>query len=349
MTSVSFRPTEIEEPVSPHQQPLSPHSGPLSPASLQGSDRPSLGKKKTSFVTASARAKTRPALPKRRSAQGSNVALAKGERSPRLQSKKTPPISPVPKPAQDKYGVLPPGRGPPPGLPSLPRKLEIDRALWQSQCAYPDTEETSNFALPSASSWQDIGSVGSSDIGTGTAGTSLGPSPSLVESDFRKKFVENRSQTNLSGLGRLGKRGSMVRFKDDIPDRLKQETEDGETAEAKDEQALASPSEELDEGAVLPRTKSQLSMLIAHARRKSSSQELPGPSPLQQDHDSNYSKAENDNPNNYEEDGLLMMGRNDGVTRAGGLSSVARGKRVMGEQTEPEKFAYQSPPTPPLF
>ena len=340
---------ENEEPVSPHQQSRSPGSGPLSPASLQGSDKPSLDKKKTSFVTASARAKTRPTLPKRRSAQGSNVALAKGERSPRLQPKRTPPIGPVPKPAQERIGELPPGRRPPPGLPSLPRKLETNRALWESQCAYPDTEETSGFALPSASSWQDVGSVGSSDIGTGTSGTSLGPPASLVETDFRKKFAENKSQTNLSGLGRLGKSGSMVRFKDDVPERLEQDDEGIDKMEEKSEHALVSPSEELDEEAVLPRTKSQLSMLIAHARRKSSSHELPGPSSLQQGQNDCCSKAEKNQVEDEKEDGLLMMGRKDGVTKAGGLSSVARGKRMMGEQIEPEKFAYQSPPTPPLF
>jgi len=48
------------------------------------------------------------------------------------------------------------------------------------------------------------------------------------------------------------------------------------------------------------------------------------------------------------EDELVMMGRRDGVTKAGGLSSTAKGKRRMSPK-EGEEFRYHSPPTPPLY
>ena len=55
-----------------------------------------------------------------------------------------------------------------------------------------------------------------------------------------------------------------------------------------------------------------------------------------------------DDDDDDEDDDLLIMGRKDGVTRAGAINGKARGKQKMSLK-DSDKFRYQSPPTPPLY
>jgi hypothetical protein len=91
-------------------------------------------------------------------------------------------------------------------------------------------------------------------------------------------------------------------------------------------------------------------MMIDHERRKSGTHELR-PSPLQQEVRKGCGDDTPSKPKDDEDDGdddLLTMGRKDGVTRAGAISSKARGKQKMTSKGG-DKFRYQSPPTPPLY
>ena len=207
------------------------------------------------------------------------------------------------------------------------------------------------------------------------APTSQQPSSWLVDADFRSRFVEKTrgvSSTNLSGLG---KSKSTVRFVDQPPGRratsgaadlrvaapAPNATRDAEATEAQtrprrdshaiadedddDDAAEEAKEKEKEEGIVpLPRTKSQLSMMIDQERRKSGTHELR-PSPLQQEV---CKGVGGDDTGNEEDDDLLMMGRKDGVTKAGTIKSKARGKQRSSPNNS-DGFRYQSPPTPPLY
>jgi hypothetical protein len=184
--------------------------------------------------------------------------------------------------------------------------------------------------------------------------------------------VENLSRgassTNLSGLG---KSKSTVRFADQLPGRratsgaidrqttapASNTTPDAAMANAqartrRGSGAIADDDEDDDDDILpLPRTKSQLSLMIDQERRKSGTHELR-PSPLQQEvhkegGDKTASKPK-DNDDDDEDDDLLIMGRKDGVTRAGAIDGKARGKQKMSLK-DSDKFRYQSPPTPPLY
>ena len=218
-----------------------------------------------------------------------------------------------------------------------------------------------------------------------TAATPQQPATWLVDTNFRGKFVENQkrtaSHTNLSSLGRSK---STVRFLDELPERPKKENEPaGATLNAalrqsgvpstgkpnisaqEEEEANSSQDDdgydanESDDNVPLPRTKSQLSVMIAHERRKSESYEL-GNSSMQLDQrppkagpesckkDEREGEEGEEEEEEEEEDELVMMGRRDGVTKAGGVSSVAKGKQRMSPRGG-EDLRYQSPPTPPLY
>jgi hypothetical protein len=133
-----------------------------------------------------------------------------------------------------------------------------------------------------------------------------------------------------------------------------------QTRPRRDSGAIADDDDDDEEDIVpLPRTKSQLSMMIDQERRKSGTHELR-PSPLQHevrkgDGDKTVSKPKDNDDDDDEDDDdddgdddLLMMGRKDGVTRAGAISNKARGKQKMSSERR-DKFRYQSPPTPPLY
>jgi len=184
--------------------------------------------------------------------------------------------------------------------------------------------------------------------------------------------VENQSRgassTNLLGLG---KSKSTVRFADQLPGRratssavdrqttapAPNTTSDAAMTNApartrRGSGAIADDDEDDDDDILpLPRTKSQLSLMIDQERRKSGTHELR-PSPLQQEvHKEDCGKTASKPKDNDDYDGdddLLTMGRKDGVTRAGAINGKARGKPKMSPK-DSDKFRYQSPPTPPLY
>jgi hypothetical protein len=204
-----------------------------------------------------------------------------------------------------------------------------------------------------------------------TAATSQQPSSWLVDTNFRSRFVENQNRgASSTNLLSLGKSKSTVRFADQLPGRRATSGAfDTQTtapapnaardaaitnAQARPRRgsgAIADDDEDDEEDIVpLPRTKSQLSMMIDHERRKSGTHELR-PSPLQQEVRKGCGDDTPSKPKDDEDDGdddLLTMGRKDGVTRAGAISSKARGKQKMTSKGG-DKFRYQSPPTPPLY
>lgn len=89
---------------------------------------------------------------------------------------------------------------------------------------------------------------------------------------------------------------------------------------------------------ILPRTKSQLSLLIQHKRDQTGSQDL-GPASFPEEGVKPQIKEKS------KEEELLSMGRRDGVTKAGGVQTP-RQQRVAGRD-EPEDLSSSSPE--PLF
>jgi hypothetical protein len=318
----------------------------------------SAGNKKASFVAnTSGRAKARPSVPRKKSSQGT-VPQAK-QKEP-LRSPIKSPIKP-PSPLQGSSGNEPfpetlaanPMRrgkmGPPPGL-SLPASGASGPA----------------FLLPSASSWQSVESTSPSRAGLESL---IQNSMPLVDPDFRKQFVEARSasQINLAGAGmKMRKTGSVVRFAEDLPDIGRGKAKEsvlgpgrrGSGAEARrsslseNTPAIDDTDEEdsEDEGlSMLPRTRSQLSLAIRQRRRNSGSQHL-GRGP---EHGSSQSKGKGkggamDKAKEKEkedtEDELLKMGRQDGVTKAGGPRS-----RHPLRASPPQHQRDRSPTPPPIF
>ena len=180
--------------------------------------------------------------------------------------------------------------------------------------------------------------------------------------------IRGTSSTNLAALG---KSRSTVRFADQLPGRRATSgvSDTQATAAApnaareaatttvqarprRGSGAIADDDDDDEEDIVpLPRTKSQLSMMIEHERRRSGTHELR-PSPLQQEvrkgPGKNTAPKRDDNDEDDEDDDLLTMGRKDGVTKAGAISTKARGKQKMSTKGS-DNFRYQSPPTPPLY
>lgn len=245
-----------------------------------------------------------------------------------------------------------------------PSPCYINTKLMCFVIAVPATG-SSTFELPSASSWQSVEENDPERPTIVTLSSSTEPSDIVFNRDFRGKFVEEQrkkvtSTSNLAALGRMKKTGSVVRFADEIempeefgkakgreqprmmeneperPSRLRRSSgvfddDDHDHEEQDDEE-----EDEEDSGLELPRTKSQLSLLIHETRKQSGSQNL-GPSVL-----SPASKG--DQPLGKEEEKLLSMGRKDGVTKAGGVQLPERQRLRSNSGNK-----YRSPSPPPLF
>lgn len=143
--------------------------------------------------------------------------------------------------------------------------------------------------------------------------------------------------------------GSATTNKGKEPRRTNFSTSPEEDANSDDDRDDAEEAIEEGEPTPLPRTKSQLSLMIDHERKRSRSYEI-GQSPLNpnQPPKPGAKSCEKGTGAQGGEDDLLTMGRRDGVTKAGGLSINARGKQRT-QMGLPEELGYQSPPTPPLY
>lgn len=186
------------------------------------------------------------------------------------------------------------------------------------------------------------------------------------------------SFTNLAGLERVRKSVSTVRFADESPEDIgkgkekevlpplddertdrshmkstskgagqRQQEYRKRRGDSDDDRDSDSDSDEDDEDdeddddnlqMKLPRTKSQLSLLIQHKREQTGSQDLGPPSSPE---DAAKPRAKEKS----KEEELLSMGRRDGVTKAGGVQ-ITRQQRVVARD-EPEDLSSSSPE--PLF
>lgn len=180
----------------------------------------------------------------------------------------------------------------------------------------------------------------------------------LVERDFRGKFVEAQKKlnsfTNLPVLMRMPKNKSVVRFADEDP--LEEEkgknkailSEAPEVHKGPSSLRLSMPASpsvsddeySSDDAVELPRSKSQLSLLIRHKRAQTGSQDLgPGIDLVEAS-----VKPKGKDKGKATEEELLIMARRDGVTKAGGVQLPAS-HRISGE--DPGYFSPSSPE--PLF
>jgi hypothetical protein len=197
-----------------------------------------------------------------------------------------------------------------------------------------------------------------------TAPAQSNVSRDLVEPDFRGKFVETQkklaSSTNLAGLGRMRRPGSIVRFADELSedDGSKGKEREVVASSLRDENigpsrlrtsmasaaiCDASDSDTSSDGHMeLPRTKSQLSLLINNKRSETGSSDI---GPESQPKAANGKDKDAREKTRSKEEELLSMGRRDGVTKAGGIQ-VPKQQRV----SELEGPGYESPSSPePLF
>jgi len=218
------------------------------------------------------------------------------------------------------------------------------------------------FGLLPASSWQSVESESGPPQATTIQTSALQPSSVLVEPDFRGKFIENQkriaSSTNLAAAGRLGKSGSMVRFADDKPERDKErqallvgegdcrksQSEQpariiGPRGTSTDSQVFEDDNNDKDnERKELPRTKSQLSLLIESQRKQNGRPAARQQEPKAKERAASLESRE-------DEDELIMMGRREGVTRAGGVAPGRSTHRISGASAH----RYRSPTPPPLY
>ncbi|OAL20736.1 hypothetical protein AYO22_08745 [Fonsecaea multimorphosa] len=324
-------------------------SGSASHATSESSARPTLsrttsgGRQRLPVLATAGKSRTRPQIPPRKSSSQKSPAGPSAPKSPRAQPEATAANLSI----QDAGGVVGrlSARGPPPGLPVVP-----------SATSGPA------FALPSASSWQSVDSGSDPPLAT-TAPHLPTSSGELVEPDFRGRFVETQkkmaSSTNLAGLNRIKKTGSVVRFADELPQELRKgkEREKEAMSPVRDEnlgssrlrtsmssQAVSDDANDDDsslENMQLPRTKSQLSLLIQNRRDETGSSDI-GPETESQDP---KGKGKEKEKAQSKEEELLSMGRRDGVTKAGGIQ-VRKQHRI----SEIEDPGYMSPSSPePLF
>ncbi|KIV91632.1 hypothetical protein PV10_06148 [Exophiala mesophila] len=316
------------------QQPQSEDttSGSTSQNTSESSSRPSLirstsgGRSRHSVSVATGKSRSRPQPTRRKSSTPKLPHATMAPKSPlhspravRASSQLQEPINP----ALNRLGHPnpPPGLFGPPGSPSA-----------------------STFALPSASSWQSDESAPERS----TVSTTVPPPPTgdLVDPGFRGKFVENqkKSSINLAGLNRMRKIGSVVRFADEEEIEGKGKEREAEpfsesgrrlsqmTTVAHDDSG-SSTDEDQGLPLQLPRTKSQLSLLIKHKRDQTGSQDLGPQSPT--------IPAPSEPKEKSKEAELLSMGRRDGVTKAGGIQ-VPRQQRLS--DNDPSKSSIPSSP-----
>ncbi|OAL33342.1 hypothetical protein AYO20_07353 [Fonsecaea nubica] len=297
-------------------------SGSGSHATSESSTRPTLsrttsgGRQRPPVLATAGKSRARPQIPRRKSSSQKSPGGPSGPKSPRAKSG----AATVDVTIQDTSGGVGAltNRGPPPGLPIVP----------------------SNTVPPLPTS-----------------------SGELVEPDFRGKFVETQkklvSSTNLAGLNRIKKTGSVVRFADELPQELRKgkEREKEATIPTRDEapgssrlrrsissEAVSDDADDDDsslENMQLPRTKSQLSLLIQTKRDETGSSDIgPAGEP-----ENNKGKEQAKEKAQSREEDLLSMGRRDGVTKAGGVQG--RKQHRISETEDPGYFSPSSPE--PLF
>ncbi|KIW38600.1 uncharacterized protein PV06_09554 [Exophiala oligosperma] len=290
------------------------------------------------IVATAGRTRTRPQLGRRKSSSSRAIStVPNAPKSPRIP---TEPSGRLSAPASNSHAAGRANtRGPPPGLPNP-----------------PVLRNSANFLMSSPSSWQSVNSgTPTPPMGATAPATTAAD---LVERDFRGKFVEAQKKlnsfTNLPVLMRMPKNKSVVRFADEDP--LEEEkgknkailSEAPEVHKGPSSLRLSMPASpsvsddeySSDDAVELPRSKSQLSLLIRHKRAQTGSQDLgPGIDLVEAS-----VKPKGKDKGKATEEELLIMARRDGVTKAGGVQLPAS-HRISGE--DPGYFSPSSPE--PLF
>lgn len=274
----------------------------------------------------------------------------------------TPKLKTRPSPGRKRssQGAVPTVRKGPlsPGLPP-PRdqKPSITYSDEASDSRGPESSNTvSTFALPS-SSWQDVSPSQSQQINLAESK----PSSWLVDKNFRDRFAEHQkraaSHSNLQSLAK----SSSVRFMDELPERTKgkqryseidthgnvirDEMQKEESARRTDEESGQEDIAVDDEGGSpgLPRTKSQLSMMIQHERRVSGN--LPPEPPPNSDENVDPVRPTSSTEDDDDED-YFVMGMGVGQTRVRTGKSKAKGK---GKAKADEPFSGQGSTSRPAW
>ncbi|ETI23775.1 hypothetical protein G647_05581 [Cladophialophora carrionii CBS 160.54] len=329
------------------RQRLDSSSGSTSQTTSESSSRPTLsrtasgGRQRLPVLASAGKARARPLIPRRKSSTQKSGGGSNQPKSAREPTENSTAEAPDTSARVERLSA----GGPPPGLP------------------LPSAASGPAFALPSASSWQSVESTSPNPPLASTAPIQSNPSGELVHPDFRGKFVENQKKlasfTNLPGLARMRRPGSIVRFADELPQVEPDKSKDREQPSSplreenvgrsrlRTSMASAAISDDGDSDSSsspmeLPRTKSQLSLLINSKRSETGSSDIGPPA---QAHESKGKDNEARQKARSKEQELLSMGRRDGVTKAGGVQ-VPRQQRV----SELEDPAYQSQSSPePLF
>lgn len=311
----------------------------------------SAGRSRQQLQVTTGRSRARPHNPRRKSGTPKSPAAPNIERSPRVVSEVggSTEATGVPRPR-------PSGRGPPPGFPPVPSESPCSVALSLLTIVVTATTSGPVFALPSASSWQSVESM-PENFRTTAVDSSLAATSDLVNRDFRGKFAETQkkltSSTNLAALGRMRKTGSVVRFADEVPPDLRKGKEresqpDDDVGPSRLRSSL--PGGALSDGEDssdndkdnrgLPRTKSQLSLLIKKKREETGSRDIGS-------HETGRGRGmdQSHEDTNSKEEELLLMARRDGVTKAGGVQGSK--PQRMSEHEDPGYLSSSSPE--PLF
>ncbi|KAL9111165.1 MAG: hypothetical protein Q9227_004428 [Pyrenula ochraceoflavens] len=206
-------------------------------------------------------------------------------------------------------------------------------------------------------SWQDVGS--SSDSGGVSPVAEPKPAGWLVEKNFRGKFVDSQKQaaTQINPPGQ-GKNAS-VRFLDQLPLRADVKGNEKQARAGQAEAPTSAPGSAIattqnqvnafkggvdhtSSEAMLPRTKSQLSMMVERERRASNLGPAQ-PSRSQLNLLTNTATTTRDSAEEDDEEEGIVMGMGVGKTQV-----KKRGKRSDKRRYE-ESSNYYSPPPGPIW
>jgi hypothetical protein len=274
---------------------------------------------------ASTKGRARPSLGRRKSSQGNKLLKSPQPAEPQDLQKESDTLRP------------------------LPCMLISSNVIVTNTEAAEGTAST--FALPSPSSWEDEPTIVSGRVSPRLP--SPGPVEFTIDKDFRGKFAERIASTsNLAGMSRMKKTGSVVRFADEVSVELRKPKEALSTTyeyenrpflphrQSASSVAISDGDFDEDQSSVsgLQRTASSLSLLIQSVQLGDGS--LPAElSPRKIVKKDKSRKGKDD-----DEEELLAMGRRGGVTRAGGIQ-VPPQQRLRDDVDS----RYSSPEPDPVF
>ncbi|MCJ1439389.1 hypothetical protein MMC27_008783 [Xylographa pallens] len=263
-SSRSFNPHPTEDTNPPSASPTTPPFTAPKPA-----------KKKPTFTASSSSTKRRPTLPHRKSSHSSSSTNASKAPSPRLAAQSThSPPPPLPSFSttthdDDDHSALAPSPPPHAHAPPPPPKHHRPTSRSASPISSTPFHRPSRDHLPTHSSSSSSPQPSSSTQPTPRAGA---PQDWLVDPHFRAKFADRTRVAPARGT--VAPQGVQARGRFELGKEAEDEEEDEEEEEAGEEEAEHAEEEHAvkedgDEETPLPlpRTTSQLTMLLARDRR----------------------------------------------------------------------------------